>query len=933
MTSSKSDTKKLYEELREKLSNLSRTIKNLETRASKPNFSTDELAYHIRKVPSAKTYKSDQREENDDLGVGNIQDAQTKLERALETLRELKKQQNGRESKIQGAAVGRRRKSKRCFQFEKIDGDVTNYMTLTGDILTEVEQANQVKGFGKSSLQEGKIPRNKEEKTRQELEAFSSRWNGLGEEVLKTANSIETFVSEVETEYSKLKLWISNSEIADSWLMEYEPYADKPEKLGTTIRLVRTQLHENQTVLENFRKSKPRLRHMYDTAVELMKSGRVDEADVDELERVINVLVAKWESIDNRLNASRDRIYAEIEKLRKRKAKQRPSIVRRFSSRRNLSFRRNRSLRKKREGEQDKEVAPKGAQSYKVYVDEQDNLPTPEVVTSTSSMNVNASMDPVHILMMKNRQPVEEKLRLQNQRKAFQTFALTLEACEKTIEDLHSKSLEKFSNIDSNAEEIQKQLDDMSRLETDLKNSKSEFQSEIERLEKAKGEGLFSDKDQAILEEMVKNLQSRWRKLWEEHIANKNRLEKQRDAFKTFDLSLKKKENTINDLATEALQKFSAAGSNRHELEKQLDEIMQFESDLRNKRFEFQSEVDKFEKAKTEGLFTDTDRKILEKRVEDLQNRWDELWKEHISNKNSIVKATLEHAHNSMKNITEDFDKIEKQMNTPEVYDDDDRLSLKENVLKQKRLMEDLDQHDDPINKVSHIADKLLERNLVDDQTCTFIKRKTVALIERQQQLKNSCKESGDRFEMELQLYDQQRSGSPSEVEEETVQISDDYAMLSQSLDDILADEGFAEMDSSKSFLDVKTINFDREVQLMNQWMTDSQKLVNSLHVEMDPKEVTGTVQEIKARYEEIEKKEAKMKAINKLGQEITKESLNMTTTETVEKKLDALNIRWHDTREMLKDFCKKGDEDAAAYQGCCCSRAITKIFHACFYS
>ena len=44
---------------------------------------------------------------------------------------------------------------------------------------------------------------------------------------------------------------------------------------------------------------------MYDTAVELMKSGRMDEADVDELERVINVLVAKWESIDNRLNASR----------------------------------------------------------------------------------------------------------------------------------------------------------------------------------------------------------------------------------------------------------------------------------------------------------------------------------------------------------------------------------------------------------------------------------------------------------------------------------------------------------------------------------------------------------------------------------------------------------------------------------------------------
>lgn len=47
-------------------------------------------------------------------------------------------------------------------------------------------------------------------------------------------------------EYSKLNLWLNNSEIADSWLTEYESNADKPDKLGTTIRAVRLQLHENQ---------------------------------------------------------------------------------------------------------------------------------------------------------------------------------------------------------------------------------------------------------------------------------------------------------------------------------------------------------------------------------------------------------------------------------------------------------------------------------------------------------------------------------------------------------------------------------------------------------------------------------------------------------------------------------------------------------------
>ena len=49
----------------------------------------------------------------------------------------------------------------------------------------------------------------------------------------------------------------------------------------------------------------------------------------------------------------------------------------------------------------------------------------------------------------------------------------------------------------------------------------------------------------------------------------------------------------------------------------------------------------------------------------------------------SIIKATLEYNHKSIHDITEDFDYIEKQINTPEVYDDE-RLSLEENVLKQK---------------------------------------------------------------------------------------------------------------------------------------------------------------------------------------------------------------------------------------------------------
>lgn len=49
-----------------------------------------------------------------------------------------------------------------------------------------------------------------------------------------------------------------------------------------------------------------------------------------------------------------------------------------------------------------------------------------------------------------------------------------------------------------------------------------------------------------------------------------------------------------------------------------------------------------------------------------------------------------------------------------------------------------------------------------------------------------------------------------------------------------------------QSFLEMKMNDFDAKVQSMNRWMDDSEKLINSRHVEMDPNEVTKRVLQIK---------------------------------------------------------------------------------------
>jgi len=59
--------------------------------------------------------------------------------------------------------------------------------------------------------------------------------------------------------------------------------------------------------------------------------------------------------------------------------------------------------------------------------------------------------------------------------------------------------------------------------------------------------------------------------------------------------------------------------------------------------------------------------------------------------------------------------------------------------------MEDLDSYDEPINQVRDTTSNLLEKQLVDRQTFSAIQKKTGALNERQKQMKNACRENGDK--------------------------------------------------------------------------------------------------------------------------------------------------------------------------------------------
>lgn len=144
--------KQAYEDLKEQLSKLSRALKILETKALKQTFSTNEIASKGRKISSLRTHKTGR---GDEVALkNNLPDGLEKLERALEAFREIQKQKNTGESKIQGASVGRRRKSKKCIHFDKIESDITNYKSLISAIPEALQQSAQTKPLNCNWLQD-----------------------------------------------------------------------------------------------------------------------------------------------------------------------------------------------------------------------------------------------------------------------------------------------------------------------------------------------------------------------------------------------------------------------------------------------------------------------------------------------------------------------------------------------------------------------------------------------------------------------------------------------------------------------------------------------------------------------------------------------------------------------------------------------------------
>lgn len=400
----------------------------------------------------------------------------------------------------------------------------------------------------------------------------------------------------------------------------------------------------------------------------------------------------------------------------------------------------------------------------------------------------------------------------------------------------------------------------------------------------------------------------------------------QEETTKAFDSSLDLCSKALNELDEESLQKFSAAGSNIKEVREQLDEIQDLERKMSKEDASFRSVKETFEATEGKTLMKQEARDRLQRKVSDLNSRWEEMWRSHDVNKDRLVQAILIMGGEWMGRVNENLDDLEEDIKSIEIKDDDWK-SLGDSEQKHKEIMDKIGSYEVSVGGAVDVAREVQRRDLVTEETGETITHETEELEDRLERLKAEADEKKKRIADSLRKIEHSTA-----VQEIMVPSSVSVAHSAPDQVNGDSDEGFVEPKrhlfqrkvTYESIITKKMKELKKESKAMNAWMDETEKLVGSLRIDMDPKKASRVQQKIDARLGEVNEKQSKVNRVIQLSKEIENETIDPTVNEPFVKEAKALEERWAKNKDLLENH---GERDAAskASSGSCCILFLKK--------
>lgn len=400
------------------------------------------------------------------------------------------------------------------------------------------------------------------------------------------------------------------------------------------------------------------------------------------------------------------------------------------------------------------------------------------------------------------------------------------------------------------------------------------------------------------------------------------------DSVKAFDSSLITCWKALNDLDEKSLQEFSAVGSNIQEVKEQLDEIQDLERKMTQEDNNFRLVKETFEESEDKKIMEDESRERLRRKVDDLNSRWEEMWRAHDVNKDRLVQAILIMGGQWMGRVNNSLDELEDDIKSLKIPADDMK-ELREEQKKHKEIMNKISSYEDSVSGAVDVAREVQRRDLVTEETGKTITHETGELEDRLEQLKAEAEEK--KKSITASLLEIEKATAVNEVMVAS-SVSVAHSAPDQTTEN---DEGFVEPKhhffkkkvTYESLINQKMKEFKKEHKTINDWMDETEKLLNSLSVNMDPKKASRVQDKINIRYGEMKDKQSKVDHVKRLSKQIENETLDITISQPYLKEAEALDERWSKVKEMIESYGERDAGSKASSTSCCGAFLKKRLF------
>lgn len=406
------------------------------------------------------------------------------------------------------------------------------------DASTRQKDADEVFTLGRSAIDSGLLENEQANEVHDRMTDLNHRWNGLNIDVIEREKRLEKLAEDIESEYKRFDSWREKCDNMNQWLSESEKLIKNEEKIGSDIGVLQEQIKDNQLFIKEMKAYEPKVDAMVEESQELVESSRLDKTDIDGVDKTKNALNSRWKAVNDHLNERQRKLDSALLDILKKDSDGRLGRWREQSIALGLLV--TEAKRKVDDDVDDTDF--KDIQESAVQLQEVENSLNEDL----SRELLEVTNDGHHVIEKEETQPddkheIGKKLDELNRQvsdlekgtrekrdkikeASLKYFGRSLADCEEAVERLEEESVNNFTDIGSDIEEVGKQLEELQEFENDLDKEEAKFNDIKDQFVNCKETDLLRDEDRVRIQRRIGALDEKWAELNKNHDANHEKL-------------------------------------------------------------------------------------------------------------------------------------------------------------------------------------------------------------------------------------------------------------------------------------------------------------------------------------------------------------------------------------------------------------------------